>query len=196
MLLLLVCLSIFYGFVSEPRDGLLAPMLLSNLREVDPGRFYRSGQLSDSQLRNTIDAFGIRTIINLRGHSTDHDWYQVEAAVAAEADVSLHNIHLSSRGLPHRHELEDLLDLYRTAERPILVHCDGGADRAGEASAIYQIEYMGKSRTEALEMLTLRYGHLSWWKPAKRYFIERYQGEDWLLNEYDPCSDDHRDACR
>ncbi len=71
------------------------------------------------------------------------------------------------------------------------MHCDGGADRAGEASAIYQIEYMGKSRAEALEMLTLRYRHLSWLKPAKRYFIERYRGEDWLRNEYNPCSDEY-----
>ena len=71
------------------------------------------------------------------------------------------------------------------------MHCDGGADRAGEASAIYQIEYMGKSSAEALEMLTLRYRHFSWWKPAMRYFIERYRGEDWLLNEYDPCSDEY-----
>jgi len=189
--LLLGGLLSFYAFASEPRNDLLAPTLLANLREVDPGRFYRSGQLSGSQLRDTIDAFGIRTIINLRGHSTYHDWYQAEAAVAAEADIPLHNIHLSSRGLPHRKEIADLLDLYRTAERPILVHCDGGADRAGEASAIYQIEYMGKSRAEALEMLTFRYRHLSWWKPAKRYFIERYQGEDWLLNQYDPCLDDY-----
>jgi len=191
LLLLLACLFFFYGFASEPRAGLLSPTLLANLREVDPGKFYRSGQLSDSQLRHTIDAFGIRTIINLRGHSTNHDWYQVEAAVASQRSVSLHNIHLSARGIPHRRELADLLDLYRSAERPILVHCDGGADRAGEASAIYQIEYMGKSRAEALEMLTLRYRHLSWWKPAKRYFIERYRGEDWLLNEYNPCSDEY-----
>lgn len=191
VLLFLVCLLFFYGYASEPRAGLLSPTLLANLREVDPGKFYRSGQLSDTQLRHTIDAFGIRTIINLRGHSTNHDWYQAEAAVAAQRDVSLHNIHLSSRGLPHRRELADLLDLYRSVERPILVHCDGGADRAGEASAIYQIEYMGKSRAEALEMLTLRYRHLSWWKPAKRYFIERYRGEDWLLNEYNPCSDEY-----
>lgn len=188
--LLLGTLLTFHGFASEPRAGLLAPTLLGNLREVDPGRFYRSGQLSGSQLRETIDTLGIRTIINLRGHSTHHDWYQEEASVAAEADVPLHNIHLSSRSLPHREEISDLLDLYRSVQRPILVHCDGGADRAGEASALYQIEYMGKSRAEALEMLTLRYRHLFWWKPAKRYFIERYRGEDWLLNEYDPCSDD------
>ena len=38
----------------------------TNLREVEPGKFYRSGQLSDAQLRSTIDAFGIKTIINLR----------------------------------------------------------------------------------------------------------------------------------
>ena len=191
LLLLAASLLAFFGFASEPRVGLLAPTLFGNLREVDPGRFYRSGQLSDSQLLQTIEVLGIRTIINLRGHSTYQDWYQAEAAVAAEKDVSLHNIHLSSRGLPHRREIADLLDLYRTAERPILVHCDGGADRAGEAAAIYQIEYMGKSQAEALEMLTFRYRHLSWWKPAKRYFMERYLGEEWLRNDYDPCSDEY-----
>jgi len=181
----------FFGYASEPRLDLLAPTLLGNLREIDPGRFYRSGQLSGAQLRRTIEVLGIRTIINLRGHSTDHEWYRAEAAVAAEKGVALHSVHLSSRGLPHRDELAALLDLYRSAERPILVHCDSGADRAGEAAAIYEIEYMGKSREEALEMLTLHYRHLSWWRPAKRYFLERYRGEDWLRNVYDPCLDEY-----
>lgn len=185
-------LSALVGFTSEPISGLLGPSIWGNLREVDPGRFYRSGQLSARALDQTLDALGVRTIISLRGHSTHHDWYRDEARVAKERGVALHNIHLSARRLPRPEEIANLLALYRTAERPILVHCASGADRAGEASALYQIEHMGRTREEALEMLTLRQRHVAWLRPAKRRFIERYQGEDWVVGVYDPCSRDVR----
>jgi protein tyrosine/serine phosphatase len=162
-----------------------------NFREVDPGRLYRSGQLSGDEFRQVIDQYGIKTIINLRGATPRSDWYREEVAAVREKGVRLIDIAFSSGRIPHPRRLIVLLDAYRDAERPILVHCQSGADRAGEASAIYQIEYMGKSKEEALEMLTLRHLHLGWRRPAMRYFIGRYQGEEWVRNAYDPCEPDY-----
>jgi protein tyrosine/serine phosphatase len=159
----------------------------SNLREVDAGSFYRSGQLGADRLRDTIDALGIKTIINLRGVRPQMGWYRDEVAVAREKGVRLISLRFGADRLPHRRDLVELLDALRDAERPILVHCRAGADRSGVASAIYQMEYMGRQKQEALEMLTLRYFHIAWLRPAKRYFIERYQGEEWARTRYDPC---------
>ena len=179
-----------YSFATEHRDDLSIGTALANLREVDPGRFYRSGQLGPEQLREVISERRIRTVINLRGYDTSQPWYRAQAEVTGELGVKLYNVHLSASGLPHPQELDWLLHIYRHVKRPILVHCDGGADRAGEASALYQIEYMGKSNAEALDMLSLRYRHFSWLRPAKRYFIGRYRGEQWARESYDPCAAD------
>jgi protein tyrosine/serine phosphatase len=72
--------------------------------------------------------------------------------------------------------------------RPILIHCQGGADRTGEASAIYLIDHLGYDREEAAKKaLKLRYFHTPLYAPAKTYFIDRYLGEDWARTVYNPC---------
>ncbi len=54
---------------TDLRDDVSLGVALANFREVDPGRFYRSGQLDGDQLREVVATFGIRTIVNLRGES-------------------------------------------------------------------------------------------------------------------------------
>jgi uncharacterized protein (TIGR01244 family) len=186
----------FSVWSSELRADRSVALALANLREVDPGRFYRAGQLDAGELREAIAALGLRTVINLRGYDQSSDWYAAETAVTRAAGVAHHDVHLSARSLPRPREVARLLDLYRSAERPILVHCDSGADRAGEASALYAIEYMGETPQQALEMLTLRYRHLAWLRPAKRAFIERYRGEAWVRHDYDPCGPDWEGSSR
>src|SRR5438067_9458682 len=40
-------------------------------REVSPGRFYRSGQMTAAGFRETIDRHGIKTVINLQNEDPD-----------------------------------------------------------------------------------------------------------------------------
>jgi protein tyrosine/serine phosphatase len=157
-----------------------------NLHVVEKGKLLRSKQLSANQLRKVIKKAGIKTLINLRGTDTD-DWWHEERQVTEELGVEFINIGMSARRLPHKQDLITLLDAYKNAPRPILIHCKGGADRTGEASAIYQMEYMGKSKKKALKQLTFKYFHIKQRFPAKRYFIKRYLGEDWVRSQYDPC---------
>lgn len=159
-----------------------------NFHEVDRGQLYRSPQLDKEQFQEAIDKLGVKTIINLRGDS-DKAWYKDEVLVAKKNGVLLIDIGMSARRLPHREDLIKLLDAFRNAPRPILIHCKAGVDRTGEASALYQMIYMGKSKEEALEMLSPKFAHFEKFKPAKRYFIrDVWQGEDWARRDYDPCS--------
>lgn len=168
--------------------GVSGCRLSANLHEIDAGKAYRSAQLDEGELRAVISGQGIRTIINLRGANPGSDWFDAESRVAQETGVKMVNIPMSAGRLPTRADLIALLDAFQTVERPFLVHCRAGADRTGEAMAIYQMEYMGKSRDEALEMLTLKYLHLDLGAPAKRYFIrDIYRGEAWARAEYEPC---------
>ena len=159
----------------------------ANFHEVDKGKYYRSAQLTGEELDQGIPNLGIRTIISLRGGNPGDAWFDEEVAVAEKHGAKVVPIGMSAKRLPHRHSLIKLLDTFRDAERPILVHCLAGADRTGEATAIYMMEYMGKSKKKALSALSPRYLHIPISKPAKRYFIRQYQGQDWAYNTYDPC---------
>ena len=165
-----------------------------NLHTVDEGKFYRSAQLSAKELQKTIDKYKLKTVINLRGKDENDEWWLDEHEIVTSNGLAHINIRMSAGRLPHRVDLIALLDAYKTSERPILIHCKAGADRAGEASALYQILYMGKSKKEAAyNMLAMKYFHFTWFYPAKRYFIlEVWQGEDWAYNEYDPCKADYK----
>lgn len=162
-----------------------------NLHEVDPGKLYRSAQLTGEELAATIEAHQIKTVVNLRGAHPGEGWYDDECAVVDARGLSLVDIPMSADHLPHREDLIRLLNAFRDAERPLLVHCRAGADRTGEATAIYMLEYMGKSKAEALTALDWDYWHVEFFKPAKRYFIaEVYQDEAWARETYAPCAAD------
>lgn len=158
-----------------------------NFHEVDPGKFYRSAQLTGDEFADAIERFGIKTIINLRGAGPGEAWYDDEARVSKEKGVELLNFGFSTKHVPHRHALIPFLDALKTAKRPILVHCRSGADRTGEVSTIYKMLYMGKTKEEALDQLRWRYLYVRAFAPAKRMFIDDWQGEDWARREYDPC---------
>lgn len=164
-----------------------------NFHEVVPGEFYRSAQLTGKEFEAAIKDHGIKTIINLRGEKPGSDWFENEVAAAEKHGVQLVSIGMRASRIPHRQDLIKLLDVYANAPRPILVHCQGGADRTGEATAIYAMEYMGWSRKRALKMLTLKYYHFRVFTPAKSYFIRNvYNGETWARTEYDPCAADYK----
>lgn len=177
----------FSLLASLPSFG--SDILGPNFHEIDRGRFYRSAQLNQKEFNLYIQKYGIRTIISLRAAEPDEAWYKEELAVSKKNQVQHFDIPMLAEEIPHRDNLIKLLDLYKSAPRPILIHCQGGADRSGEAAAIYQMLYNHKSREEALEMLTVKYHHVEMFKPAKRYFISRlWQGEDWAYQDYNPCS--------
>lgn len=158
---------------SQPRD---------NFYEVEKDAFYRSRQLSPAKLAFYIKKFRIKTIINLRGKNEQDTWWQQEKEVTTRMGVSFYNIAMSARRFPYKKDLLFLLNLYKNAPRPILVHCNGGADRTGEASALWVLDQQEKSRKEALRQLTFRYGHVRWQSPKKRQFIKMWRGREWAKN--------------
>ncbi len=161
----------------------------ANFHEIEKGKFYRSAQLSAGDLEEYVKQYGIRTVINLRGENPGEEWFQNEQAVAQRLGLEFVNIAMLPNKIPSRQNLNTLLMAFATLPRPLLAHCQAGADRTGEASALYQMLYMNKSKKQALKMLTPHYGHFSFVLPAKRYFIEKlWQGVEWAQSQYEPCS--------
>ena len=166
-------------------------IMMINFHAVDPGRAYRSATLSPWELKAIAKLYGIKTIINLRGVEKLR-WFYKEQAIAHELGIDMVNIDMSSRTLPDRHDELKLVNAFEHAPKPILIHCWSGADRSGEAAAIYDLVVLKTSKQQALKMLGPRYMHFRYLRPAKDYFVRLFQGAKWLRSSYFPCRGQYR----
>lgn len=159
-----------------------------NFVEVDPGKFYRSAQLSPDELEEAIKEYGIKTVISLRGAPENSYWVPDQIRVLKENNVEFLPLSWTSHFFPEDEEFRKYIRALQSAERPILVHCRSGADRTGEASAIYAMEFLGVPKKQAIEeQLSYRNYHFETFHPAKRALVEKYQGMDWALKSYHRC---------
>ena len=136
--------------------------ITGNIHAVEPGVVYRSGQLDAGQLQRLVDTKGIRTILNLRGAYPDRPWYQAEAEAARRLGVKHLSIHISADKEPRLETMAAIERALATAPKPLLIHCMGGADRSGLASAIYEFAVAGKPAALADDQLSFAYGHFPW----------------------------------
>lgn len=164
-----------------------------NFAEVDPGKFYRSAQLTPDELQEVIDTYGIKTVVSLRGAPEHAPWFQPQVDVLKKNGVQFHALWWMAEYFPPKEEIIKYEDILEKGPYPILVHCRIGADRTGEATAIYAIQKMGQSKEEAIRKhLSFEFWHVSEFKPAMVEFLNRYQGPAWVRDIYDPCSPTNR----
>lgn len=132
-----------------------------NVRTVEDGSMYRSAQLTGPNLTHVLQSYRIRSVINLRGALPHDASYRSELATCTAAAVPHRDVRLSATRLPPPEQLQELLADLDTMPRPILIHCQGGADRSGLAAALYLAIYRGVPLDQAeAGQLTWRYGHL------------------------------------
>jgi len=139
---------------------------------------------------------GIRTIVNLRG-GFDASFHALEKDACLRLGLNMVDFTITSREVPSRDRVLGAKRLFETLEYPALMHCKSGADRAGIMSVFYMHFRQGKTISEALDQLHLRYLHVKQGKTGVLdYPFERYleQGEpagmsflEWVESPmYDP----------
>jgi len=129
----------------------------TNLDEIAPG-VWRSNQPSPARIARYA-RMGIKSIITLRGfHDKSFSLFEEEACKAH--GIAFHRAYLRSRGMVEAHHMIALLDLFKTVEKPFLMHCKSGADRAGLASALWMLAEGSGDIEEAKAQLSFRYLHL------------------------------------
>lgn len=133
--------------------------MTGNFHEVIAGELYRSAQPGDAQIDAAAKRYGIRTIINLRNEKRGA-WYAEEKASAEENGVTLVDFPLSSSKVVPIEESEELAEIMRKAQKPILIHCEHGANRTGLASAIYVGAVAKRSELFSELQLSPYYGHI------------------------------------
>lgn len=133
-----------------------------NVHAVEAGRVYRSNTLGAAQLEAVINTDNIRTILNLRGGKATDSWYAREREIASRHGINYVDVPMSDDRVPDPATLDRLIEVLRTAQQPLLIHCKAGADRTGLASALYQYLVEGKDPSVASGQLSFFYGHFPW----------------------------------
>ena len=163
-----------------------------NLHQID-AQMWRSNQPTPGRVEQAAKA-GIKTIINLRGPRNDGGW-KLEAEACKKANITLIDFTARSRAAPDKEMLYGASVLFNSIEKPALMHCKSGADRAGLMAALYVLIYCKKPVAEAMKQLSLRYLHIRQAKTGMLdSFFEAYapyeaQGMaffDWVDTIYDP----------
>lgn len=164
----------------------------SNFDQIAPG-VYRSNQPGHWRLKR-YRAMGIKTVLYLRASS--EKWaFHFERESLDALGMTMISAPLHSRSAPTRDAVQTLIAAFRSIDKPFLMHCKSGADRAGLASAIYLMVMQGQDVTAARRMLSPRYIHLRFTKTgvldmmldhyAARNAASPISFEDWIDREYD-----------
>jgi protein tyrosine/serine phosphatase len=150
ILLPLLLLSAGYLYMQES----------NNFHAITDGEAYRSAQLDREELEYYIKRYNIRSIINLRGENPEAPWYKEEIGVTAEHNINHYDVGFQSTREPGEEDVRRLVEIFRTAPRPVLIHCLAGADRSGLAAAMWKVIVDKKPKSEAEKQLSIIYGHL------------------------------------
>lgn len=138
-------------------DHGLFRIVKKNRHQVTP-ELWRSAQPAPADIR-WARRQGIRTVLSFRHDGFAGDLLEREACDAE--GLAFARLPLYSRGAPPVETLRQALTLLPTLERPVLMHCKSGADRAGLGAALWRIIVDGASARAAGEQLSLRYGHIA-----------------------------------
>ncbi|NRB34238.1 MAG: tyrosine-protein phosphatase [Rhodobacteraceae bacterium] len=167
--------------------------LWTNFYQIAPG-VYRSNHPTWRRFKK-MKRRGMKTVLNLRGKSqSGHYW--AEEAWCEEIGLTLVSVEMNARALVPRDRIQQLIDVFRTIERPFVMHCKSGADRAGLASAIYLMVIEGQPIEQAKKMLSPWYFHIrNSHVGILDYMLDCYEAhnartpmsfETWIATVYDP----------
>ena len=164
-----------------------------NLHQFAPG-VWRAGQPAPGQIR-AFARRGGRSVVTLRaGRSFGSLPLEIEAC--DRAGLNFHTLVIRSRGLPSPDDVRAAAELFRNVERPVLLHCKSGADRAGMAAALWLMLAEDRPAAEARQQLAFKYGHIRLSKTGVLdAFFDTYQRDtdetpmsliEWVETRYDP----------
>lgn len=141
---------------------------------VEPGVLYRSGQPDARGLRVLVKNYGIKTVVNLRSpakvRSDPRGREEMDFARRTNtALISLHYREAQAMAIAQ----EFLRIVGESKNRPVLVHCSRGEERAGLMAAVYRMAVNRWTPARALAEME-SYGFEPEKQPEMRRFVEDF----------------------
>lgn len=145
-----------------------------NFGIVEPGKLYRSGELTPAATKRIVEEHHIKTIVDLGAYDVDPAGERVAERTARALGVERRVFRLSGDGTGNPNSyVEALRILTDPARQPVLVHCSAGSQRTSACVLLYREIIQNKpflaDFNEALE-----HGH----DPAKNTRLRPYL-EEW-----------------
>lgn len=106
--------------------------------------FYRSEQPTPADIPD-LKRLGIRTVISLRHYHLDSREFERANIAAIQHEMDAGSVSVK--------DLVVVLRLFRSAEKPVLLHCWHGSDRTGFVVAGYRMVFMNWTAEQAVEEL-------------------------------------------
>ncbi len=122
--------------------------------------------LDRDELEYYIEKYRIKSIVNLIGDHPNKLWYREEIEVCAEHNVKHYDVSLPVYHEPTEEDVRELVEIFKNAPRPVLMHCKAGADRSGLAAAMWKVIVDKEPKSEAEKQLSILYGHIPIGKTA------------------------------
>ncbi|MFZ4542075.1 MAG: fused DSP-PTPase phosphatase/NAD kinase-like protein [Rickettsiales bacterium] len=154
---------------------------MNNFHSVIPGELYRSGQFSSGDISYYTKRYGLRSVINLRGDNSGAEWYDRELKESNEAGVKHINFRMSAKRKLTREESLMLIETMRNAPKPVLIHCNGGANRTSLAAALYLAAITRADERTAQAQLSMRFGNFPTWLGSKSRMSETFEELEHVL---------------
>jgi protein tyrosine/serine phosphatase len=108
---------------------------------VVPGAVYRSGQISETLIKPTLEKNGIRVVVDLTGEESGSSRQQAEIRACEELGIEHLRFPLNGDGTGNITNYALALSAVRKAQaerKPVLVHCAAGSQRTGGAVYFYR----------------------------------------------------------
>lgn len=131
-----------------------------NFHTITAGEAYRSAILDRDELEYYVKKYSIKSIVNLLGDHPNEAWYREEIEVSADHNVKHYNVSLPVSQEPTEEDVRELVEIFKNAPRPVLIHCKAGADRSGLAAAMWKVIVDKEPKSEAGRQLSILYGHI------------------------------------
>jgi len=142
---------------------------------VEPGRIYRSGQISPSIIRETLARYDIRTVVSLQDYDANDDKHRAEREATDALGIRELHFPLRGDGSGELRSYASALAEMARADRDgaaVLVHCAAGTERTGAAVAFYRLLVQGRPASEVYQ--ELRRGG---WEPGDNPQLLVYMNE-------------------